>query len=297
MIALALVWLVWPKSQTDVPPVAEPELIAETGNSIIEPAEQIAVDNKVEAAKPEKKEEVKKEEPKKEETKKEEPITVRSVNTNGHDYVDLGLKDKKGRTIYWATCNVGASKPEDYGLYFAWGETKGYTRNTNDGRKFDWANYYKWMKEGCSDWKKITKYTRADKHTDADWYSEGKFVGDNKTTLSLSDDAAHVNWGGDWRMPTSEELDQLKTKCKWTWDRSKKGYTVKGPNGNSIFLPAAGFRFDSDLYDGGSDGRYWSSSLYASDSLGAYCLNFCSGFYYNYRFYGQSVRAVCVSSE
>lgn len=159
------------------------------------------------------------------------------IAANGHEYVDLGLTDEAGRTIYWATCNVGADKPEDAGLYFAWGETVGYTSDTNDGRKFDWANY-KWMKPGCSSFKNITKYTFADGQTSADWYSNGEFIGDNKKVLDLEDDAAHVNWGGDWRMPTRAEQDQLCTKCTWTWDSTKKGYTVKGPNGNSIFLPA-----------------------------------------------------------
>lgn len=218
---------------------------------------------------------------------------------NGHEYVDLGLKDSKGRTIYWATCNVGASKPEDPGLYFAWGETKGYTGNTNDGRKFDWANY-KWMKKGCSDWKNITKYTRADDQTDGDWYSEGKFVGDNKTTLSPSDDAAHVNWGGDWRMPTKAEQDQLCTECKWTWDSLKKGYKVKGPNGHSIFLPAAGCCYAPGLTDAGSDGYFWSSSLDTVCSDYAYYLGFSSGsvgWHIGYRCSGSSVRAVCVSPK
>lgn len=230
-------------------------------------------------------------------------IATCTVNTssqfNGHAYVDLGLKDAQGRTVYWATCNVGADKPEDAGLYFAWGETVGYTSDTSDGRRFDWANY-KWMKSGCSSWGNITKYTFADNQTSADWYSNGKFIGDNKTVLDPEDDAAHVNWGGDWRMPTYDELNQLKTKCTWTWDSTKKGYTVKGPNGNSIFLPAAGYRIDSYLSRGGSYGYYWSSSLDTSDSDGAYCLYFSSGYVdwrNSYRYLGQSVRAVCVSSE
>lgn len=218
---------------------------------------------------------------------------------NGHDYVDLGLKDDQGRTIYWATCNIGAEKSDEYGLCFAWGETKGYTSDTNDGRSFDWANY-KWMKFGCSSWEHITKYTFADEQTSTDWYFNGKFIGDYKTVLEPEDDAAHVNWGGDWRMPTQEEQYQLLTKCTWIWDSTKKGYTVKGPNDNSLFLPATGFGYYSSLSDAGSVGYYWSSSLFTGHSGYAHNLFFGSSYVFwgqFDRYWGQFVRAVCTSSE
>lgn len=221
------------------------------------------------------------------------------VRSNGHEYVDLGLTDEQGRTIYWATCNVGADKPEDAGLYFAWGETVGYTSDTSDGRSFDWANYT-WMKSDYSSWSNITKYTFADNQTSADWYLNGEFVGDSQKTLLPEDDAAHVNWGGDWRMPTNEEQDQLRTKCTWTWDSVKKGYTVKGTNGNSIFLPAAGRRLDLDLDGVGSYSYLWSSSLNMSGSFDASFLYLDSGSVdldYRRRYFGLSVRAVCISTE
>jgi hypothetical protein len=135
-----------------------------------------------------------------------------------HEYVDLGL------SVKWATCNVGATKPEDYGDYFAWGET-------------------------------------APKST----YSSSNYsYSDNTTTLPLKNDAANVNWGGDWRMPTKEEQDELRTECTWVWETMNgvEGYTVIGPNGRSIFLPATGFRANSDLNNAGTYGYYWSSSLY-----------------------------------
>lgn len=225
-------------------------------------------------------------------------VDENGIIANGYEYVDLGLKDSEGRTIYWATCNVGADKPEDAGLYFAWGETVGYTSDNPDGRMFDWANY-KWVKSGCTSWRNITKYTVADGYTLCDWYSNDEFIGDNKTVLDLEDDAAHVNWGGDWRMPTKTEEYQLRDKCIWTWDSKKKGYTVKGPNDNTIFLPAAGYLYNLSLY-AESQGYYWLSTLSRSSSSTAYSLIFSSGNYFyeeKSRSQGRSVRAVCVAPK
>ena len=170
---------------------------------------------------------------------------------NGHGYVDLGL------SVKWATYNVGASgsKPEDYGDYFAWGETEPKT-------SYSESNY---------------SYT------------------DNPTTLPLSADAAHVNWGGSWRMPTDAEMTELREQCTWTW--TTYGYKVTSKkNGNSIFLPAAGYRDGSSLGSAGSYGFYWSSSPHTSDTGYAWGVDF--GSYYvdkhdAYRYYGHSVRPVC----
>ena len=162
-------------------------------------------------------------------------------------YVDLGL------SVKWATCNVGATKPEEYGNYYAWGET-------SPKSSYNSSNYT---------------------------YSS------SPTTLPLNRDAVAVNWGGNWRMPTLNEIKELKEKCKWTW--TVRGYTVTGPNGNSIFLPAAGYRNYSDLHDAGSYGYYWSSSLYAGNSGYAYYLFFLSDYVYldyRSRYYGRSVRGV-----
>ena len=170
-----------------------------------------------------------------------------SGKANGHEYVDLGLPSG----TKWATMNVGADSPEDYGDYFAWGETQ-------PKDVYNWSNL-KWY-----DGNEFTKYC-----IDS---ANGKV--DNKTILELSDDAATANWGGDWRMPTKEEQDELRTKCTWTWTTKNgiNGYTVTGPNGNSIFLPTAGYRYGLDLNDVGIDGYYWSSSLYTSKSRDAYFL-------------------------
>ena len=191
---------------------------------------------------------------------------------NGHEYVDLGL------SVKWATCNVGASKPEEYGDYFAWGEVE-------PREVYDWSTY-KWC-NGSYDTQ--TKYC-----TNSDYGTV-----DNKTVLESADDAAAVNWGGSWRMPTDAELTELHEQCTWTWTTQNgvNGYKVTSKsNGNSIFLPAAGYRYGSSLDYAGSDGDYWSSSLYTDDPDHAWDVGFDSDGVrrYNYgRYYGQSVRPVC----
>ena len=176
---------------------------------------------------------------------------------NGHDYVDLGLPSG----TKWATCNVGANSPEEYGDYFAWGETTTKSSYTS-------SNYS---------------------------YSS------NSTTLPLYRDAAYTNWGTSWRMPTKAEQDELRnssyTTWTWTTQNGVKGYKVTSNiNGNSIFLPAAGCRSGSDLLHAGSSGYYWSSSLNTSDSYNAYSLYFNSDSVFSKsgggRFGGESVRPV-----
>ena len=199
-------------------------------------------------------------------------VAVKIYN-HGHEYVDLGL------SVKWATMNIGANSPEDYGDYFAWGET-----TSKDS--YSWETY-KWCKGFYNTLTKYCTYSGYDYGTV-----------DNKSVLVLSDDAARYNWGGTWRMPTYDELNELKTKCTTTWTslNGVKGRLVTGPNGNSIFLPAAGHRYYSSLYDAGSIGYYWSSSLDTSDPIdGKYLVFYSSNFYmdYNHRFFGQSVRAVC----
>ena len=173
---------------------------------------------------------------------------------DGHEYVDLGL------SVKWATCNVGASKPEEYGYYFAWGETS-------------------------------TK----EEYTEENSLTYGKKMSDIAGNAQY--DAARANWGGNWRLPTKAERNELTDKCTWKWTTQNgvKGYKVTGPNGNSIFLPAAGYRNGSSLYRAGSYGNYWSSTPYERYSNGAYYLNFSSvhlGKIIVYRDNGQSVRPV-----
>ena len=175
---------------------------------------------------------------------KEHTLTVSYSGTMTEEYVDLGL------SVKWARCNLGASKPSDYGDYFAWGETE------PNKAEYTWATYK---------WKYITKYTYADGQTKNIWYDAGgNFIGDNKTTLEAADDAATANLGSPWYMPTGDEFQELLDNCTWTWTTQDgvKGYEVKSKkNGNSIFLPAAGRRTVSELKDAGSEGDYWSSSL------------------------------------
>lgn len=195
---------------------------------------------------------------------------------NGHGYVDLGL------SVKWAICNVGANAPEESGNFYAWGETAPQANNS-----YSW-NSYKWCNGSST---KITKYG----------ISSSYGIVDNKKTLEASDDAAHANWGGSWRMPTKDELDELHDKCTWAWiiRNGVGGRLVTGPNGKSIFLPAAGCRNDGSFYAAG--GQYWSSSLYkynASDI--AYLLKFTSSNVSSsssLRDYGCSVRAVCSGSN
>ena len=196
-------------------------------------------------------------------------------DANGYEYVDLGLPSG----TLWATMNVGADSPEDYGDYFAWGETQ-------PKDEYNWSTY-KWC-NGRSN--TLTKYCTQS--------SDGTV--DNKKTLDLADDAANANWGGDWRMPTKTEQNELRntsyTTCTWTTQNGVKGYKViSKKNGNSIFLPAAGYRSRSSLIYAGSNGVYWSSLLNTGYSDNAFILDLdWRGVYSNYygRTLGLSVRPV-----
>ena len=205
--------------------------------------------------------------------------------------VDLGL------SIKWANENIGARWPEDYGDYYAWGEVEPYYSSQDpltwkDGKTagYNWASY-KW----CNGYKnKLTKYCPTNKTS----YWDGEGSPDGKTVLEPEDDAAHVSLGGKWRMPTDEEWTELRTKCAWTWTTQNgvNGRLVTGPNGNCIFLPATGCRFDTFLSYVGSSGYYWSSSLYTYDPYSAWSVNLYSGYVSResgyYRCDGFSVRPV-----
>ena len=190
---------------------------------------------------------------------------------NGYAYVDLGL------SVKWATMNVGATSPEECGDYFAWGETQ-------PKEEYNWSTY-KWC-EGSFD--NLTKYC-----------SRSEFgIVDNKTKLEPEDDAATVNWGGAWRMPTKEEQVELITECNWTLDTMNgvDGYTVTGPNGNSIFLPISGYFSDTNIEDIGYNGTYWSSELKSDYSSQAYVIDIYNdgdiSLFTNSRYYGLSIRPV-----
>ncbi len=209
-----------------------------------------------------------------------DPTPTPSNTLNGHEFVDLGLPSG----LLWATCNVGSTTPEGYGDYFAWGETT--TKTT-----YDWSTYRYCNGSNST----LTKYCNKPS------YGNNGFT-DNLTTLEASDDAATANWGSGWRMPTKEEFEELNSNCtvSLTTQNGVNGHLFTGPNGNSIFLPAAGDRLDSSLLNVGSCGYYWSSSLRTDDPGYAWNLSFFSGNYYmSYfnRYYGLTVRAVCQSQN
>ena len=195
---------------------------------------------------------------------------------NGHEYVDLGLPSG----TLWATCNLGAYGPEGYGDYFAWGETEPKTA-------FIWGNY----KYCNDDLNLLNKYCNDPNHG-----SHG--FTDNLTVLQPGDDAATVNWGYFWRIPTEEQWRELKANTTniWTTQNGVNGRLFTASNGNSLFLPAAGLGPANMVYShSGSYGYYWSSSLYTDYPSRAWHLSFnssiCDMSHYN-RHYGHSVRAV-----
>ena len=187
-------------------------------------------------------------------TKKSSSSTKKNTQSitknNGHEFIDLGL------SVKWATCNVGAKRPEEYGDYFAWGEVRPKSVYDNETYKYK-AN-----------------------------------------TLDAQYDVAIVNWGGSWRMPTNAEITELRVHCKWTWTtlNGVYGYKVSGKNGNSIFLPAAGYMYKHALYLVGSRGTYWSRSCNNVNTRLIYNIDFSSNSIdgdNSERYFGFSVRPVC----
>ena len=174
----------------------------------------------------------------------EQPEEPETPNANGHEYVDLGLPSG----LLWATCNVGANSPEEYGNYYAWGETT---------TKSDYSS------SNCPTYGLRISQLQ----------SQGYIDGEGNLTPQY--DAATANWGGDWRMPTEAEQGELLKNCTFTLTTQNgvKGYNVEGPNGNSIFLPTAGYRSRLALMSAGSIGFYLSSTPLESNEGGAFFLN------------------------
>ncbi len=207
------------------------------------------------------------------------------VNIPLMEYVDLGLPSG----TLWATCNIGAYSPEEYGSFFAWGETEG----TDSGKTYFSFGTYKWCENGSS--VNLTKYcTRTAFGTV-----------DGKGTLDLEDDAAYINWGPSWQMPSRYQFEELinnsYTTTEYTSLNGVNGYKItsnmEGFEGNSIFFPSAGL---INGYSHESSGNYWSNTLYLNTQSEAYHLFFTSSeiksrYYYGYRAYGRSVRPVRVS--
>ena len=196
----------------------------------------------------------------------ETPTQPTTGTENGHAWVDLGL------SVKWATKNVGASSPSDYGDYFAWGEIA--TKPS-----YDWSNCFDLIDIASNSWETY------------------KLGGQTEITPTSGHDTARENWGGTWRVPTAVEGEELCKKCNWTWtnEGGHEGYTVTGPNGNSIFLPAAGFCSSTQTHFEGAHGYYSLSTLSSSNSILARNLCFDSDDHdtsYNGRGYGQSVRPV-----
>ena len=195
-----------------------------------------------------------------------------------NDWVDLGLPSG----TLWATCNVGADAPEEFGDYFAWGETE-------PKEVYNWSTY-KWCNGSSNN--TLTKYCTNSSYGTVD----------NKAELEPEDDAAYVNWGPSWRMPTYDQINELKTKCTWTWTTQNgvNGRLVTGPNGNTLFLPAAGCRYDDSLYYAGSSGGCWSRTLIFGHPYRAYGMYFGSADIVlndGNRYSGFTVRAVRVKQN
>lgn len=211
----------------------------------------------------------------------------KEINNNGFDFVDLGLPSG----TLWATKNIGADKPSDFGLYFQWGDTKGYTVGQiglGDGQKkfySDWSDY-KWLRNDA-----FTNYKNA--------FVKYRNSGMVLDILDLKDDAANVNMGGDWHMPTPEQIDELieNTTSDWIKMDNVNGrlFTSK-KNGKSIFIPAAGYAWNGSVRNSGDSGFVWSSMLYGSYVDYGQSLDFNSSYVHRFgdcnRYFGLSVRGV-----
>ena len=199
--------------------------------------------------------------------------------TKQYEYVDLGLPSG----LKWAKCNVGATSETEYGYYFQWGDIEDKSKSDCSWRTYEHCN---------GTYNTLTKYNNST--------SFGEIL-DNKTTLGLEDDAARAHMGNDWRMPTRDEFRELFDYTNNEWISNYKGTGVNGrkftskTNGNSIFIPASGYRLGSSFRGQGRGGDVWSSSLNAALPGGALELGFGSGSIYmgdSGRYYGLAVRGV-----
>ena len=202
---------------------------------------------------------------------------IEEISISVPEVVDLGL------SVKWASFNLGAARPEEFGDYFAWGETE--PKDTYSWTTYKWCN---------GSYNKLTKYCPADKSG----YWDGVGIPDEKTLLDMEDDAACAKWSGAWRLPTDSEWTELRENCTWTHTVQNKtiGYLVTGPNGNSIFLPEAGCHQDDNFNDANVYGYYRSSALYSNYPYFAWFVYFSRDGvfrdYGHYRTLGFSIRAV-----
>lgn len=205
---------------------------------------------------------------------------------NGHAYVEIG-------GLKWATMNIGANSVTDYGLYFQWGDTTGYlsgqcgSSGTTYAKPFAWADYKFSGGRTSPGATGMTKYNTSD----------------GKMALDLSDDAARAAWGGQWRMPTTEEYVALGNAVTSAWTANYQGSGVAGlvctdktDSSKVLFFPACGFCYDGSVDSVGTYGAYWSSSRNSRSAQGGYYVNFENDYVYwqrdYYRYYGFSVRGV-----
>lgn len=189
-----------------------------------------------------------------------------NVLVNGHEAVDLGL------SVKWATCNVGAFSPEGYGGYYAWGETK-----------------------EKSDYTPMTyKYYLGDLDGDGYYYLDYEYANIGSSISDTQYDVARVKWGKSWRIPTRDEIEELLDGCTWKWTtyNGVNGQLITAPSGNSIFLPAAGIREGTYLFDRASRGLYWSATLDEDYIYNVYIFDFDNGINMLGRDYGLPIRPV-----
>ena len=212
-------------------------------------------------------------------------VCVTLHNPTAHDKVQLWAGGP-----YWATTNIGAEKPEDYGYYFWWGDTVGYRRENGAWVASDGSS---------SDFSFDDSNTPTNGKSTDTLEREGWITADG--VLAPEHDAAHVQWGGSWRMPTMQELSDLSSNCDWIWATKNgvRGYVVRGRGDYvtaKIFLPCAGYGDGTSLYNAGSYGLYWSSVPTSGNGTSAWSLGFDSSDHGTgsgyYRYYGQSVRPV-----
>lgn len=215
----------------------------------------------------------------------------------GHEYVDLGL------SVNWATCNIGSNSPEEFGDYFAWGET--YTKSCYNEMTYKFAGETLGVKNLPTidaQIKALVDYTK--------YLGEENKQNPNDVKLDVMDDVANAQWGSSWRMPTMNEISELVDSCNWELDEIKgiKGYwAISKVNGNKIFFPLAGYIYDDVVSDVGKSGKYWASELRKDMCFEAYqiWLSYAddlaemqkkSSVFLSddgYRYNGRSVRAVC----
>ena len=235
--------------------------------------------------------------------KKNDDVSKEDNIDSTERYVDLAL------SVKWASCNIGATKPEEFGNYYAWGEndTFDYTivwATSDISIDSQYGNCSAWGEskvKSVYNWNQY-EYCNGTASTLTKYCTNGSYgIVDNIIELEESDDVAYNILDEGWRMPTDAEWTELREKCDWKWIQKNgvNGYEVTGKNGNSIFLPAAGYRNDTSLLDIGYEGRYWSKSLREDKPIYAWGVRFSPDYKRRstefYRYVGRSVRPVyCV---